>query len=1058
MPYYDLMTHKSRFHRLLFIALAIAAILPATVMAESTLELNAVDSLLNTYAQSPHAKKAEIGRQLIEIYTHYDAFLDEAPKLSATMAEDSLDLLIYYATDRFYVINAYYKEALDYNDRANRHGSRRQPDIHATLLCDRGYCLYKLAKMTEATEAEQQALHYSKQTGNIMQLSRAYLYLAIINYNVGTSNRQQAKDFIVKAIETNQQLGMNRQLHNTLGVACEIFCGAGEVEKAIDYGRQAVEAAEAIGYDAGVANHLSQLSYAYNRNRQYELGLEMAERAIKMVEAMPIIDRNLLAISMEYKGWNLLDMGRNAEAAAILRQAVDIEQEMGNMRAVRNDLKVVCEALEPIDPAGALQALKRHTALADSFYTVQLQEALGQANASFHNEELQAQNAQEHRLNRIILFGSIVAILLLAALAAALSWASLQKTRANRALRQLQKAREAFFTNVTHEFRTPLTVILGLSHELQKGGDQQATAAKAATIERQGGQLLNLVNQLLEISKVSSAIGKQPTQTADIAAYTEMAMEGFREVGRQHGIAVTFSASERPMVTDFEPDYLNKILNNLIGNALKFTPKGGEVSVRIARDKHRLHLTVADTGSGISPEDLPHIFDPFYQSDPDSGIGSGVGLTLVKQITEALRGKIEVESTKGKGTKFEVIVPIHKTSRRKNTKDLAQKDIAPADPPTIPPVMEGGKALSPLPRQEQSLASLESSQRAEGLPSLLIVEDNADVAAYISSLLEAKYTISRAADGREGLAMARELMPDLIVTDLMMPHTDGLELCRQIRADQLTNHIPIIVITAKATDDDRLHGIEAGADAYLYKPFRAEELIALTSNLLHQRQLLHDKYTRTFDAALHNAATSRALANEAPNGALANAAPSRALANEAPESALPNAGPESALPPSASDSGVRRAVSPRDSQSPLAAPASPTPAPTAPASPAQAAAPLSSHPASERAAEEFVARTEAIVRSLMPAGKTDLESIASELCMTPSQLRRKLSAITGITPGQFVLSIRMAEACRLLLEHPSYSLASVAERCGFADQSHFSHAFRRQFGMTPSQWAAERGK
>lgn len=1017
MPYYDLMTHKSRFHRLLFIALAIAAALPATVKAEATRELQAVDSLLNIYAQSPHAKKAEIGRQLIEIYTHYDAFLDEAPKLSATMPEDSLDLLIYYATDRFYVINAYYKEALDYNDRANRHGSRRQPDIHATLLCDRGYCLYKLSKMTEATEAEQQALRYSKQTGNIMQLSRAYLYLAIINYNVGTANRQQAKDFIVKAIETNRQLGQNRQLHNTLGVACEIFCGVGEVEQAIDYGRQAVEAAEAIGYDAGVANHLSQLSYAYNRNRQFELGLEMAERAIKMVEAMPIIDRNLLAISMEYKGWNLLDMGRNAEAAAILRQAVDIEQEMGNMRAVRNDLKVVCEALEPIDPAGALQALKRHTALADSLYTVQLQEALGQANASFHNEELQAQNAQEHRLNRIILFGSIAAILLLAALAAALSWASLQKTRANRALRQLQKAREAFFTNVTHEFRTPLTVILGLSHELQKGGDQQATAAKAATIERQGGQLLNLVNQLLEISKVSSAIGKQPTQTADIAAYTEMAMEGFREVGRQHGIAVTFSASERPMVTDFEPDYLNKILNNLIGNALKFTPKGGEVSVRIARDKHRLHLTVADTGSGISPEDLPHIFDPFYQSDPDSGIGSGVGLTLVKQITEALRGKIEVESTKDKGTKFEVIIPIHKTSRRKNTKDLA-----PADPPTIPPVMEGGKALSPFPRQEQSLASLESSQRAEGLPSLLIVEDNADVAAYISSLLEAKYTISHAADGREGLAMARELMPDLIVTDLMMPHTDGLELCRQIRADQLTNHIPIIVITAKATDDDRLHGIEAGADAYLYKPFRAEELIALTSNLLRQRQLLHDKYTRTFDAALHNAA------------------------------------PESALPPYASDSGVRRAVSPRDSQSPLAAPASPTPAPTAPASPAQAAAPLSSHPASERAAEEFVARTEAIVRSLMPAGKTDLESIASELCMTPSQLRRKLSAITGITPGQFVLSIRMAEACRLLLEHPSYSLASVAERCGFADQSHFSHAFRRQFGMTPSQWAAERGK
>ena len=1034
------MTQKSRLYIFLFIALAMAAALPATAKAETAKELQAVDSLLNIYEQSPRAKKAEVGRQLIEIYTHYDAFLDEAPKLSAT-PEDSLNLLLYYATNRFYIINAYFKEALHYNDRATRHGSRRQPDIHATLLCDRGYSLYKLSKMTEATEAEQQALAYCKQTGNTLQLSRAYLYLAIINYNVGTGNRQQAKDFILKAIETNKQLGMNRQLHNVLGVACEIFCGVGEVEKAIDYGLQAVEAAEAIDYDAGVANHLSQLSYAYNRNRQYELGLEMAERAIKMVEAMPITDRNLLAISMEYKGWNLLDMGHNAEAAEILRQAVDIEQEMGNMRAVYNDLKVICEALEPIDPAGALQALKRHTALADSLYTVQLQEALGQANASFHNEELQAQNAQEHRLNRIILFGSIAAILLLAALAAALSWASLQKTRANRALRQLQKAREAFFTNVTHEFRTPLTVILGLSHQMNKSTADAPDDVKAAaaTIERQGNQLLDLVNQLLEISKVSSAIGKQPTQTADIAAYTEMAVEGFREVGRQRGIAVTFSASERPMVTNFEPDYLNKILNNLIGNALKFTPEGGEVSVSLAADKRKLRLTVADTGMGISPEDLPHIFEPFYQSDPDSGIGSGVGLTLVKQIVDALRGKIEVESKQGQGTKFMVSIPYKKGKN-------ATEDLAPADPPPTPPVREGRKTLSPLPREGESLASLESSQQAGGLPSLtggvgggavgggaslLIVEDNADVAAYISSLLEGTYAVSRAADGREGLEQARELMPDLIVTDLMMPHTDGLELCRQIRADELTSHIPIIVITAKASDDDRLHGLEAGADAYLSKPFRAEELQALTSNLLRQRQLLHDKYARAFDVAWPNAV---------------------------PNSAMPNAGPESALPPSASDSGVRRAVSPRDSQAPIAGPASPTPAPTAPASPAQATAPLSSHPASERAAEEFVARTEAIVRSLMPAGKTDLESIASELCMTPSQLRRKLSAITGFNPGQFVLSIRMAEACRLLLEHPSYSLASVAERCGFVDQSHFSHAFRRQFGMTPSQWAAERGK
>ena len=955
--------------RFLFITLSLLlAIQSQAAGTEAPGQLHSVDSLLSIYEKSKAKTKTDVGRQLIGIYTQYDAFLNDAPTLDAAMPADSLDMLVYYATDRFYVINAYYTEALAYNDKAVERGSRQQPDIHATLLCDRSYCLYKTGKMTEATTAGQEAVGYCKKTGNLLQLSRAYLYLAIVNVNISTENRPQAKEFILKAIDTNRKAGSNRQLHNTLGVACEVFCGAGEVEKAIDFGLQAVAAAEEISYDAGVANHLTQLSYAYNRNREFEKGLEAAERAIKMVEAMDIPDRNLLAISMEYKGWNLLDMGHNAEAAEVLREAAAIEAEVGNSRAVGYDMKVICEALEPIDPAGALQALKRYTTLADSMHSVQLREALGQANASFRNDELQEENAQERRMNRNITLSGLAVIVLLLIAAAAIWWASRQQRRTNRTLRKLQRAREQFFTNVTHELRTPLTVVLGLSERLDEQTPPDEVAKAGTLIHRQGGQLLNLVNQLLDISKVSSAINEQPSYTADVAAYTEMIVESFSEVARQKGITLDYEAGERPLMANFVSDYLQKTLNNLIGNALKFTPAGGKVSVRLARQKDRLHLQVADTGRGIAAEELPYIFEPFFQSDPDSGIGSGVGLTLVKQITNALKGKISVASERGKGTTFTVDVPY-------------RPPVGEASHPLV--VGGGSKIASGMQAETSSPLSEEAHTEGEyevGRPTILVVEDNADVAYYISSLLRESYDVRLAEDGSRGLDMARELMPDLILTDLMMPNTDGLELCRQIRADELTNHIPIIVITAKATEEERLQGLAAGADAYLYKPFNTSELHIRIEKLLEQRRMLHEKYARQWkETAIH-----------------------------------PEQGEVSDSTPEATAESTRATVE-----------------------------------------AEFISRAEGVVRKLMTEGRTDIESIASELCMSPSQLRRKLAAITGATPTKFMLHIRMQEACLLLQRHPAYTLAEIAERCGFADQSHFSHAFRRLFGMTPSQWMAQ---
>jgi CheY-like chemotaxis protein len=250
-------------------------------------------------------------------------------------------------------------------------------------------------------------------------------------------------------------------------------------------------------------------------------------------------------------------------------------------------------------------------------------------------------------------------------------------------------------------------------------------------------------------------------------------------------------------------------------------------------------------------------------------------------------------------------------------------------------------------------------------PRILVIEDNREVAYYIGSQLKENYEIYYATNGRMGLEKAEQLMPDLIVTDLMMPEIDGLEFCRSVRASELLCHIPIIVITARSSDDDLVRGINAGADAYLTKPFKAIELKVRVGKLLEQRHLLAEKY-------------SHALATE-------------------------NSNPDTQLP-SGQDA-------------------------------------------------KFIGRMTDTVYSLMGRGQADVDSVASALCMSASQLRRKVQALTGKTPAAYILQIRLSNAQRLLDKNPDLTMADVALRCGFSDQAHFSHAFQKAFGMSPTQWA-----
>ena len=943
--------------------LAFMAVLLATTAVLSD-TLHQVDSLLKVFEQPTEPKRSDAARQLLDFYAKEDIFFAEAPTMTRGSSREQQNLTVWFAAERFYTSKAYFKEALGYIEKAlplaRAASTQKERDIYETMLCDKSYCLFKTSEYTQAIEAGREAVRLTQQSENWMQLSRAYLYLSLVNHSL--RKYDEAKALVVKAIETNERLGLNIQTHNALGVACEIFCSAMEVDEAISYGKRAVEAAREIGYMPGVANHLTQLSYAYDRKGDYQQGLKYADEAIAMVKANDPLDRNQLALSLEYKSWNLIDIGRPREAAEALREAIRLEQEVGNTHAVWYDYRTLAEALESFDPHGSIEALKRYTRMGDSIHSEQLKDLMSQANAEFHNDELKGENtqlteanAQIRRQNNIIFWTALSVMLLLIAAIASLWFAFRQKQRANKAMSQIAKTREEFFTNVTHELRTPLTVILGIGNQLKRipPENKERIMEAGTTIVRHGEQLLSLVNQMLDISKVKSAIGKPERSVGNLSAYMDMLIEGYQELARQKNIQLEYTTDETPIISVFSVDYMQKVVSNLLSNAIKFTRSGGKVNVSMHQKQNKIVLTVSDNGMGIAPQHLPHIFEPFYQADNSDGMGSGVGLALVKQIMDNTGGKVEVSSTEGVGTTFRVITPIISKSHETYESNEAHETHEPYEPYETPP-------------------------QSPNRPTLLIVEDNHDVAKLIGEQAGDNYNIRYAADGVEGLQKARLLIPDIIITDVMMPRMDGLSLCRAIREDESINHIPIIMVTAKATEKDRISGLRAGADVYLFKPFNSEELNLQVSHLLEQREQLRRRYQQP-------------LPGKEPDEQQATLVSSQ---KEQKEQGQP--------------SGSFKYTS-----------------------------------------EEFVERLRLTVAEQLPKGKVEVEDIARQLFISPSHLRRKMNAITGMSPKKYIQKMQLEMARELLRQHPEKTITEVAEACGFYDHSHFLRTYRDTFGTAP---------
>ena len=394
-------------------------------------------------------------------------------------------------------------------------------------------------------------------------------------------------------------------------------------------------------------------------------------------------------------------------------------------------------------------------------------------------------------------------------------------------LAELDAVKSKLYTNITHEFRTPLTIILGVTEQL-KAQASEGMKPGLDMVKRNSRQLLGLVTQILDLSKLESGFLTLDTKQADVTGYLRYLVESFHSFAKEKKINIRFTSKNDHLIMDFDPQRLQQIVSNLVSNAIKFTPPGGSIIVSAEQTGQFFQITVKDTGIGISKEKLPKIFDRFYQADDSvtrRGEGTGIGLALVNELVKLMEGRIGIESEPGMGTRFTVLLPIKNQAEVVPTAFLKKLNIdTEANPATQRKTNQSAKKLP------------------ADVPLVLIVEDNEDVARYISSCLESSYRLAIARDGKQGIEQALAMVPDLIVSDVMMPGKDGFELCHFLKNDERTSHVPIVLLTAKADEASKLTGLRQGADSYLAKPFNPEELLIRLRNLLELRKKLQAHY------------------------------------------------------------------------------------------------------------------------------------------------------------------------------------------------------------------------
>lgn len=605
-------------------------------------------------------------------------------------------------------------------------------------------------------------------------------------------------------------------------------------DKALDKYQQALESYKTMDLKREMCQVYQNIGNIFSDQKKSKLAIQNYHRSLAIAHA--IADSINIAMTSQSLGQEFFYEKQLDSAALYSGAAVKLAQALGINLTVMDGYKTLSEVkYADADYKGAYDYRIQYQTMRDSLYNIEKRDLAADIEANYQNEQKTkeiALLASEKEVQTLQLGkrknernGLIVLALFILLLAALLYNQFRIKQKANKELQELDQLKSNFFANISHEFRTPLTLIKGPIERLEQNPDENLDRGEVKMIRRNTNKVLGLVNQLLDLSKIDEGKSKIKSTEGDVFKCLRTAASSFNSHAAQRKMDYRVSVPNETFWASFDRDKLEKVVYNLLSNAFKFSEDGEHVAFKASYANNELVIQVSDSGRGISEDKLPFIFDRFYQVDNSltkETEGSGIGLSLSKDLVELMDGTITVSSEVGKGTFFTVHIPMEKIKAPQSSTNAPTKEIRSKN--DLPTSFE-------LPDKD-----------ARNLPEILLIEDNRDMRHYIKNQLLNDYRVVEAINGDLGLKKASSSFPDLIITDLMMPKMDGMTLCKKLKTNIQTSHIPIIMLTARAGVENKIEGLENGADDYLTKPFEAKELMARVKNLIGQRQRLRAYY------------------------------------------------------------------------------------------------------------------------------------------------------------------------------------------------------------------------
>ncbi|MEO6282746.1 MAG: response regulator [Dyadobacter sp.] len=793
-------------------------------------------------------------------------------------------------------------------------------------------------------------------------LAESYRTLAFIYTDL--EDLKKTEDYYLKGLKY-------AIISKNFGLQARILNGLGDVEMRKD---KPYEALKRFFQSLALAREHSMSFYLpvilSNIGATYGTSLKntiLQEKYLKeaLLAARKSGNRYVEATVLANMGQMFTKMGKYRESEMYLHQSLKVDQESGIKNGTQKVyLKLVELSMKQNNFPKAKQYIDEYYELRNSLLNEEKSKQIVQLEEQFKSEKREQKIQlleQEKRWQIASKNFWIIGSVLLFIAAVIIYYLQQSRNRKSRQLLEVQKTlidqleetdllKSRFFANISHEFRTPLALILAPIEEILNSPNPSIYDHKdLKMVRRNANRLLDLVNQLLDLSKLEAGKMSLQIQQGNLQEWLRVLTASFESLAEAKKITFTANIEMARPDAWFDKDKLEKIISNILSNAFKFTPAGGNVtlSIHANADDSEMLITLADTGIGIAREDVPHVFSPFYQvrrTVDDSQPGTGLGLAMVSELVKLHRGKLDFRSEQAAGTIINIALPISREKLHFAEEMMLE---------TEPVILKTTK--------EEHYITTDIEPNSEAPDCILIVEDNPELRNFIANVFHDQFKVITANDGEEGLKTAIDMMPDLIISDVMMPRMDGIELTQQIRDHELTSHIPVLLLTAKSDRESRMDGLRTGADDYLAKPFSTEELRVRVTNLISLRKKLAAKYR-----------------NEIMNGATKERVPS-------------------------SD-------------------------------------------------DKFVASLRAAIDAHMGNASFSVEQLAEEMCLSRTQLFRKVKALLDISPNELINDIRLQRAA-ILIRSKADSLTQISYSVGFSEQSYFAKRFRRKYGVSPSEYA-----